>query len=69
MRQGATAEEWKEAHGAAMLLGRRGADLEEQMARSACMLVMEYIPGRALFHLQQPFQPAQILRTAEDLGR
>ncbi|EIE20699.1 hypothetical protein COCSUDRAFT_57268 [Coccomyxa subellipsoidea C-169] len=68
-RMGATAEEWKEAHGAAMLLGRRGADLEEQMARSACMLVMEYIPGRALFHLQQPFQPAQILRTAEDLGR
>ncbi|CAL8468092.1 g7631 [Coccomyxa elongata] len=67
--KGATAGEWKEAHGAAMLLGRRGADLEEQMARSPCMLVMEYIPGRGLFQLQEPFQPPQILRTAEDLGR
>ena len=67
--QGATAGEWKEAHGAAMLLGRRGADLEEQMARSPCMLVMEYIPGSGLFDLEQPFQAHQIMRTAEDLGR
>ncbi len=67
--QGASAGEWKEAHGSALLLGRRGADLEEQMARSACMLVMEYIPGRGLFQLLEPFQPPQILRTAEDLGR
>ena len=67
--QGATQAEWKEAHGSALLLGQRGADLEEQMGRSVCMLVMEYIPGRALLSEQEPFQALHILRTAEDLGR
>ena len=67
--QGATQSEWKDAHCAAMLLGRRGADLEELMGRSACMLVMEYIPGRPLFDLEEPFQATHIMRTAEDLGR
>jgi hypothetical protein len=52
-----------------MLLGRRGAELEELMGRSACMLVMEYIPSRPLFDMEEPFQAHQILRTAEDLGR
>lgn len=67
--QGGTQTEWKEAHGSALLLGQRGADLEEQMKQSACMLVMEYIPGRPLLGEQEPFQAARILRTAEDLGR
>ena len=67
--QGATQAEWKEAHGSSLLLGQKGADLEEQMGRSACILVMEYIPGRPLLGEQEPFQAAQILRTAEDLGR
>ena len=39
------------------------------MGRSACVLVMEYIPGRPLLGEQEPFQATQILRTAEDLGR
>ena len=55
--------------GPALLLGQKGADLEEQMGRSACVLVMEYIPGRPLLGEQEPFQASQILRTAEDLGR
>ena len=67
--QGATQPEWKEAHGSALLLGQRGADLEEQMGSSACLLVMEYIPGRALLSEQDPFQAQRVLRTAEDLGR
>ena len=69
MAQGATQAEWKEAHGSSLLLGQKGADLEEQMGRSACVLVMEYIPGRPLLGEQEPFQATQILRTAEDLGR
>ena len=52
-----------------MLLGGRGAELEELMARSACLLVMEYVPGQALFQALQPFAPGQVLRTIEDLGR
>lgn len=67
--QGGTQTEWKEAHGSALLLGQRSADLDEQMKQSACMLVMEYIPGRPLLGEQEPFQAARILRTAEDLGR
>ena len=67
--QGATQGEWKEAHGSALLLGQRGADLEEQLGSSASLLVMEYIPGRALLSEQEPFQAQHILRTAEDLGR
>ena len=69
MAQGGTQAEWKDAHGAAMLLGRRGAELDEAMARATCCLVMEYVPGRSLFHEPQPFAPQQLLRTAEDLGR
>ena len=69
MAKGATQAEWKEAHGSSLLLGQKGADLEEQMGRSACVLVMEYIPGRPLLGEQEPFQATQILRTAEDLGR
>ena len=67
--QGATQAEWKEAHGSALLLGQRGADLEEQMGRSACVLIMEYIPGRGLLSQREPFQAPHVLRTAEDLGR
>jgi hypothetical protein len=52
-----------------MLLGRRGAELEEAMARATCCLLMEYVPGAALFQAPQPFAPQQLLRTAEDLGR
>ncbi len=39
------------------------------MGSSACLLVMEYIPGRALLSEQDPFQAQRVLRTAEDLGR
>ena len=39
------------------------------MGSSACLLVMEYIPGRALLSEEEPFQAQHILRTAEDLGR
>ena len=39
------------------------------MGRCTCCLVMEYVPGQGLFQAQQPFAPAQLLRTAEDLGR
>ena len=67
--QGVTQAEWKQAHGAALLLGQRGADLEEQMGNSACVLVMDYIPGRALLSEREPFQAPHLLRTAEDLGR
>ena len=67
--QGSSQTEWKQAHGAAMLLGGRGADLEELMGRSACLLVMEYVPGQALFQAPEPFAPGRALRTAEDLGR
>ena len=69
MAQGATQAEWKEAHGSSLLLGQKAGDLEEHMGRSACVLVMEYIPGRPLLGEQEPFQATQILRTAEDLGR
>lgn len=67
--QGGSQAEWKQAHGAAMLLGGRGAELEELMGRAACLLVMEYVPGQPLFQAPQPFAPGQVLRTAEDLGR
>lgn len=67
--QGKTAGEWKEAYSAAVLLGRRGAILGEQMQHDACMLVMEYVPGRALFTLDEPFTSGHLLRTAAELGR
>lgn len=69
LAQGATQKEWKEAHGSALLLGQRGAELEEAMGSCACALVMEYVPGRPLLGEQEPFQAQNVLRTAEDLGR
>ena len=43
--------------------------MADQVQRSACMLVMEYVPGAALFHVQKPFQPERLEQTAADLGR
>lgn len=66
--QGSTAEEWKECHAAAQL-NKRGAEMAEQMQRSACMLVMQYVPGAPLFSMDQPFIPGNLEQTAADLGR
>lgn len=43
--------------------------MAEQMQRSACMLVMEYVPGAPLFNLEKPFVPDNLNQTAADLGR
>ena len=43
--------------------------MAEQMQRSTCMLVMEYVPGRALFNIDQPFMPDNLEQTAADIGR
>lgn len=40
-----------------------------QMQQSACALVMEYVPGTALFHVRQPFRLERLEQTAADLGR
>ena len=66
--QGSTTEEWKQCHAAAQL-NKRGSEMAEQMQRSTCMLVMEYVPGRALFNIDQPFMPDNLEQTAADLGR
>lgn len=68
MLQGSTTEEWKQCHAAAQL-NKRGSEMAEQMQRSTCMLVMEYVPGRALFNIDQPFMPDNLEQTAADLGR
>lgn len=67
--QGRTAGEWKEAYSAAVLLGRRGSTLEEQMGHDSCMLVMEYVPGRPLLRLEEPFTAKRACTTASELGR
>ena len=67
--QGSTAAEWKECHAAALLIGKRGSEMADQMQRSACMLVMEYVPGSALFAVNGPFQAEKLEQTAADLGR
>ena len=69
MMQGTTAAEWKECHAAALLIGKRGSEMADQMQHSACMLVMEYVPGSALFDVQKPFEAANLEQTAADLGR
>ena len=43
--------------------------MAEQMQRSTCLLVMEYVPGAPLFNLDQPFWPENLEQTAADLGR
>lgn len=43
--------------------------MAEQMQRSACMLVMEYVPGAPLFNLEKPFTADNLNQTAADLGR
>ena len=67
--QGHTSTEYKAAHAACLLLGRRAAVLEEQLAGAACVLVMEYVPGPALLATEEPFQVALLATTAADLGR
>lgn len=67
--QGPTAAEYKAAHAACLLLGRRAAGLEEQVASASCVLVMEYVPGPAFLATSKPFQPALLPTTAADLGR
>lgn len=67
--QGATAAEWKECHAASLLIGKKGAEMADQVQRSACMLVMEYVPGAVLFHVQKPFEAERLEQTAADLGR
>ncbi len=67
--QGSTATEWKECHAAALLIGKRGSEMADQMQRSACMLVIEYVPGSALFAVNGPFQAEKLEQTAADLGR
>lgn len=68
-KNGRTAGEWKEAYSAAVLLGRRGSTLEEQMGHDSCMLVMEYVPGRPLLRLEEPFTAKRACTTASELGR
>ncbi|DBA96975.1 TPA: hypothetical protein ACH3X1_001299 [Trebouxia sp. C0004] len=68
-QKGSTASEWKECHAVALLIGKRGAEMADQMQRSACMLVMEYVPGSALFAVHGPFQAEKLEQTAADLGR
>ena len=67
--QGTTAAEWKECHAAALLIGKRGSEMADQMQHSACMLVMEFVPGSALFNVQKPFEADNLEQTAADLGR
>ena len=67
--QGETAAEWKQCHAASLLIGKKGSEMANQMQQSACALVMEFVPGTALFHVQQPFGLQRLEQTAADLGR
>ncbi|PSC74445.1 MAP kinase phosphatase with leucine-rich repeats 3 [Micractinium conductrix] len=62
--------EWQQAYEAAEALRDSCPDLHEEMARSSCCLVMEFIPGGCLFRSPQAFADGGALQqTAEDLGR
>lgn len=67
--QGGSQEEWKEAKAAAAALGAPGAELVDLLGRSASCLIMDYVPGTALFEAKEPFEPAHLSQTACDLGR
>ncbi|KAL4432560.1 hypothetical protein ABPG77_000497 [Micractinium sp. CCAP 211/92] len=68
-QKGATEQEWGAAYEAASALKGRFPDLHEEMTRSSCCLVMEYIPGGCLFKQPAAFAGERLQRTAEDLGR
>eukprot|EP00887_Chlorella_sp_A99_P007916 scaffold12.g7916.t1 len=62
--------EWAAALHAAAAIKQLGfADLHDEMGRSSCCLVMEFIPGRGLFKSEEAFAPGVVLATAQDLGR
>lgn len=67
--QGPSQEEWREATAAAAQLGKAGADLEEQLSRSASCLIMDYVPGVPLCEAHEPFSPSSAKQMASDLGR
>ena len=67
--QGSTAAEWKECHAASLLIGKKGSEMADQMQRSTCSLVMEYVPGTPLFSASKPFEADKLEQTAADLGR
>ncbi|KAI3425893.1 hypothetical protein D9Q98_007866 [Chlorella vulgaris] len=67
--KGASEGEWQEALEAAAAVRDRFPDLHDEMGRSSCCLVMEFIPGSCLFRSQQAFLPCHLHQTAEDLGR
>eukprot|EP00891_Asterochloris_glomerata_P005709 jgi/Astpho2/5709/Aster-02947 len=54
---------------ACRILRQKGSALAEQLQQCACALVMEYVPGPALFSVPEPFEPAALQRTAADVGR
>ena len=72
---GGEGEEWRELAAAAAALQARGfADLDEELGRASCCLVLEFVPGRGLFRSPAAFEwgssgSGMGLKTAEDLGR
>ena len=67
--QGPTQGEWAAARAAAQGLGKAGIELSEQMGKTSCALVMDYVPGTAFCEASEPFQPELVHQTASDLGR
>lgn len=68
---GPTADEWKQVHAAATQLAMAGFPaLLEEMSRSRCLIIMEYVPGGVLLTHSEAFRPAErLLKTLEDMGR
>ena len=67
--QGPTQGEWSAARAAAQSLGKAGTELSEQMSKTSCALVMDYVPGTAFCEASEPFLPKHLHQTASDLGR
>ncbi len=54
---------------AAAAIRDRYPELHEEMTRSSCMLVIEFVPGRALFRSREAWTPEHLTQTMEDVGR
>lgn len=67
--QGPTSQEYEQLRTAAASLGKAGSDLQEQLGKCKCCLVMDFIPGMPLFDATEPFQQDNLKQTASDLGR
>lgn len=70
MRQeGEGQAEWQEALEAAERIADRCPELHDEMTKSGCMLVLEFVPGKSLLQCPEAFHPPTASQTFSDLGR